>query len=104
MALIGLGFVLIVRPLGGLIGLLGIPIKMREKVAISFFGIKGIGSFFYLSFALKEVEFAHKGELWSMTAFIVLVSIVLHGLTASTTMKKLRIRFINEQKREKEAA
>ncbi|MEQ9438405.1 MAG: sodium:proton antiporter [Cyclobacteriaceae bacterium] len=104
MALIGLGFVLIVRPLGGLIGLLGVPMKMREKVAISFFGIKGIGSFFYLSFALKEVEFAHKGELWSMTAFIVLVSIVLHGLTASTTMKKLRIRFINEQKREKEAA
>nr|WKN39709.1 sodium:proton antiporter [Tunicatimonas sp. TK19036] len=104
MAGIGLGFVLIVRPLGGLIGLLGVPMKMREKVAISFFGIKGIGSFFYLSFALKEVEFAHKGELWSMTAFIVLISIVLHGLTASTTMKKLKIRYINEQKQEKEMA
>lgn len=102
MALIGLGFVLVIRPLGGLIGMMGIPIKMREKLAISFFGIKGIGSFFYLSFALDKVDFAYKEELWSMTAFIVLISILLHGLTASITMKELDIRFINEQ--EKEAA
>ncbi|MDF9798828.1 NhaP-type Na+/H+ or K+/H+ antiporter [Catalinimonas alkaloidigena] len=102
MALIGLGFVLIIRPLGGLIGMLGIPIKMREKIAIGFFGIKGIGSFFYLAFALNETDFVHQGELWSMTAFIVLISILLHGLTASITMKKLKLRYITEQESEKQ--
>ena len=102
MAWIGLGFVLIVRPVSGLAGLIGIPLKFREKFAISFFGIKGIGSFFYLSFALDKVEFAQKEALWSLTAFIVLVSIVMHGLTASLVMKKLKLRFIQEEKEEQE--
>ncbi len=100
MALIGLGFVLVIRPLAGIIGMVGIPIKRREKLAISFFGIKGIGSFFYLAFALNETFFAQKAELWSMTAFIVLVSILLHGLTASLAMKKLKLRYIAEQREE----
>ncbi len=97
MAILGLGFVLIIRPVTGLAGLIGIPVKFREKLAISFFGIRGIGSFFYLSFALDKAEFAQKEEIWSLTAFIVLISIVVHGLTASVAMKKLKMNLTQEQ-------
>lgn len=100
MAWIGIAFVLLIRPISGLIGLIGIPFKFREKFAISFFGIKGIGSFFYLAFALDKAEFAQKQEIWSLTAFIVLTSIVMHGLTASIAMKKLKLRFTQEQEAE----
>ena len=90
MALVGIGFVLLIRPLSGWIGLLGISMPPQEKGAISFLGIKGIGSFFYLSFALNEADFTYQKEIWSLTAFVVLVSVLLHGLSASFIMKKLQ--------------
>lgn len=97
MALIGVAFVLLIRPLSGLIALINTKLKFREKLAISFFGIKGIGSFFYLSFALNEAQFSNEEELWSLIAFIVLISILVHGLTASLTMKKLKLRHVKEK-------
>ncbi len=100
MAAIGIGFVLIIRPVSGLVGLIGTPLKFREKVAISFFGIKGIGSFFYLAFAMDKTEFYNIEELWSMTAFIVLLSILMHGLTATFSMKKMDLRQKIEEKEE----
>ncbi|HSI90700.1 MAG TPA: hypothetical protein VK927_06250, partial [Adhaeribacter sp.] len=57
--------------------------------AISFFGIRGIGSFFYLAFALHKIDFAHANELWSITGFVVLVSIFLHGVISTPAVKYL---------------
>ncbi|WP_242921362.1 cation:proton antiporter [Pontibacter liquoris] len=83
---VGLLFLFVIRPLAGLVGLWGTGITLREKLAISFFGIRGIGSFFYLSFALASVDFVDADQLWSVVGFIVLVSIVLHGVTAARVM------------------
>lgn len=88
-ALIGLAFLFIIRPIAALIGLIGVKIPMHEKLAISFFGIRGVGSFFYLSFALDKIDFADANELWSIVGFIVMVSIILHGVTASFMMRYL---------------
>jgi sodium/hydrogen antiporter len=88
-ALIGLAFLFILRPAAALIGLVGVKVPMHEKIAISFFGIRGIGSFFYLSFALDKVDFADANELWSIVGFIVMVSIILHGVTAARVMRYL---------------
>lgn len=90
MALLGLAFVLILRPLFGLAALIGTPISMPRKLAISFFGIRGIGSFFYLSFGMHEAEFSEAEELWALTSFIVLLSIVIHGFTAPTFIRWVR--------------
>ncbi|MEJ8757670.1 cation:proton antiporter [Pontibacter sp. H259] len=85
-ALIGLAFLFIVRPVSALLGMIGVKIPMHEKLAISFFGIRGIGSFFYLSFALDRIALEDADELWSVVGFIVLVSIFLHGVTANHVM------------------
>lgn len=98
MAFIGVVFVLLIRPLSGLLGLIGTKLKFREKLAISFFGIRGLGSFFYLSFALNEAQFSNEEEVWALVAFIVLISILIHGLTAAFTMKKLKLRHTEEKK------
>ena len=84
-------FVLAVRPLAAWISLTGCNIAHKHRAVISFFGIRGIGSFFYLSFAMKEAEFAGAEELWSITACIVVISIIVHGLSAATIMKRLKI-------------
>lgn len=90
MALLGLGFVFILRPVSALVALYGSQVPISQQLAISFFGIRGIGSFFYLSFGLKHAEFSQGQELWALTAFIVLVSIILHGLTAPRIMHTVR--------------
>ncbi|MBC5774440.1 cation:proton antiporter [Pontibacter sp. KCTC 32443] len=86
---IGIAFLFIIRPVSALIGMIGVKVSLHEKLAISFFGIRGIGSFFYLSFALDKVDFVDADTLWSIVGFIVMVSIILHGVTATHIMRHL---------------
>jgi sodium/hydrogen antiporter len=79
----------VVRPLAGWIGLLGTNRPPDEKMAISFFGIRGLGSIYYLSYALQKESFDNPALLWSVTGFIILVSIVLHGVTVTPVMRSL---------------
>ncbi|MFT2007031.1 cation:proton antiporter [Pontibacter sp. 13R65] len=90
-ALIGLAFLFIIRPLSTLPSLVGTHSSRQEKLAICFFGIRGIGSFYYLSFALSKHNFEEVDQLWSIVGFIVMVSIILHGLTASRAMRQLDV-------------
>lgn len=89
LAALGCLFVFVVRPLAGMLSLVGTSLHLKEKLAISFFGIRGIGSFFYLAFAISVSNLFMVEQLWSLLAFIVLLSVVIHGLTASFTMNKL---------------
>lgn len=80
-------FVLLVRPLAGLIALSGLKESFKSKLAVSFFGIRGIGSIFYLSWAFVTFDyFEHKNELYAITAYIILISIVIHGFTAPSVI------------------
>jgi sodium/hydrogen antiporter len=89
MIILGVAFIVLVRPFTAWIGMIGTKLKPREKLAISFFGIRGIGSFFYLSFALYKADFPAAKELWAVVSFIVILSLLIHGVTATTTFKKL---------------
>lgn len=93
LALFAIVFVLFIRPLTGLISLWGRSLHIKEKLAIGFFGIKGIGSFYYLAFALQQTFFAENEELWALGGFTVLLSIIVHGLTATPVMKRLEVQF-----------
>lgn len=95
MALLSFGFIFLIRPVSGIIALISTRLHFKEKLGISFYGIRGIGSFYYLSFALKEAYFSQAKELWSITAFIALLSVLIHGLTATRVMGHLEKRFNN---------
>lgn len=88
-ALVGLAFVFLIRPLASMLVMIGRKIRFRERLAISFFGIRGVGSFFYLAFALHQPGPFQADELWSIAGFIVLLSIVVHGITAYPAMHYL---------------
>jgi sodium/hydrogen antiporter len=86
--LIGALLVVVVRPLAGWLSLTGVAAPMRERVAMAAFGVRGIGSVFYLAFA--SASFA--GDLpwlWSTVAFTILFSVVVHGVTATPVMRML---------------
>lgn len=85
----GLAFVLMVRPAAGMLSMIGSSLPWRERLAISGFGVRGIGSFYYLAFALNQGWFPRKAELWAVVSFVVLLSILVHGLAATSMMRYL---------------
>ncbi|HVM04205.1 MAG TPA: cation:proton antiporter [Acidimicrobiales bacterium] len=88
-AVVGLVTVLVLRPLAGLVSLARTGTAPGERTAIAFFGVRGIGSIYYLAHALEQSTFAEAPTLWAVVAFIVLLSVVLHGITAFPVMRRL---------------
>jgi NhaP-type Na+/H+ or K+/H+ antiporter len=96
--LVGLACLLLVRPLAGLAGLAGSGHGLGPGAAIGFFGIRGIGSFYYLAYAHNAAVFVAEAEiLFATVGFVVLASIVLHGLTSAPAMRRLRRKPAAEQ-------
>jgi sodium/hydrogen antiporter len=79
----------LVRPAAAWISLLGAPQPAAERGIIAFFGIRGLGSFYYLAFALGVAEFDRPNVLWVIVCLVVLASIILHGTTVTPAMKRL---------------
>ncbi len=79
----------VIRPVTGLIGLIGAKATRSEKITIAFFGIRGVGSFYYLAYGLNHGEFAEAERLWTVLSLVVVVSIFLHGLTVTPVMRWL---------------
>lgn len=81
--------IFLIRPLFGWISLIGLPNRASEKAVISFFGIRGLGSFYYLAFATGQVTFGTEPTLWITVFLIVLISIVVHGVAATPVMRRM---------------
>jgi NhaP-type Na+/H+ or K+/H+ antiporter len=81
--------IFIVRPLAGWISLWGCVRPSEERATIAFFGIRGLGSFYYLAFALGHAEFQGADTLWATVATVVLISVFLHGTTVTPVMAAL---------------
>ena len=81
--------VLVIRPLVALLALARGHDDWAERAAISFFGIRGIGSLYYLSYAMSEAPFPGDRELWAIAAAVILLSIAVHGITSTPAMALL---------------
>lgn len=90
MVLVATLLVVIARPLAGWIGLLGLQRATRdERLMISFFGIRGLGSIYYLAYGINRMDLADAASLWALTAVVILTSLLIHGLTARPAMRWL---------------
>ena len=86
---IGLGLILVIRPIAGWIALSGTGLARQERAIISFYGIRGIGSIYYLSYAAGHVEFIDEPQLWAMVGYTILASTLIHGFTAGGVLNRL---------------
>ena len=82
-------FLILIRPIGGFIALSGLNMPRTEKYAISALGIRGIGTLYYLSYALNKDFFAEDDalKLWIVCSIVILTSIFIHGLSATRLLK-----------------
>jgi sodium/hydrogen antiporter len=77
---------LVLRPLAGSLALLGGSTGRRERSVIAFFGVRGIGSIYYIGYGLSHADIPGADRLWAVTALVVVGSVLVHGLTAGPAM------------------
>jgi NhaP-type Na+/H+ or K+/H+ antiporter len=80
---------LVIRPLGGWLSLAGTDLKGRERMVVAAYGVRGIGSIYYLGFATSHMEMANAEQMWAIVAFTILASTLIHGLTAGAVVERV---------------
>jgi len=79
---------LLVRPMAVLIGLAGSRISTPQQRLIAWFGIRGVGSLYYLSYAINRgVSGELANTLTALTLTVVVTSIVVHGISVTPLMR-----------------
>lgn len=81
--------VLLIRPVAGMLGLIGAKLPKMEMWAISFLGLRGIGSLYYFYYAINKQEFEGQDSVLSIVLLTILFSIIIHGMLAPLIMKRL---------------
>jgi sodium/hydrogen antiporter len=81
--------ILVLRPGLVMLATVGGAFRMLDRVYWSWFGIRGIGSMFYLAFALDHgVEGPLAHTIFAATGVVVLASLVLHGLSVRPFLER----------------
>jgi NhaP-type Na+/H+ or K+/H+ antiporter len=77
----------VIRPLAVLLGLLGARASRVQRGLISWFGIRGIGSLYYLMYAIThDLPQDLAQRLSALTLTTIAVSIVVHGISVTPLM------------------
>jgi sodium/hydrogen antiporter len=80
---------LVIRPAAVAIGLVGTPVRGSQRRLMAWFGIRGIGSLYYLFYAIShELEPALAQRLLSITVAVVMASVIAHGVSVTPLMKR----------------
>jgi NhaP-type Na+/H+ or K+/H+ antiporter len=89
-----------IRPAAVALGLIGTSTPTAQRRLIGWFGIRGVGSIFYLAYALNHgVEGAVADTLVAATVSVVVASIVVHGISVTPLMRTYRSRRRDEPAR-----
>ncbi len=80
---------LVIRPASVAVGLLGTGVKGSQRRLMAWFGIRGIGSLYYLLYAIShEIQPALAQRLLSITVAVVVASVFAHGISVTPLMKR----------------
>ena len=81
-------FLLLLRPLTVMAVIRGRVLEPTQRRLVAWFGIRGIGSLFYMAYAMAHgVTGTLAHELLATTLTCVAMSIVLHGISATPLMR-----------------
>ena len=78
---------LVIRPAAVALGLSGSQSSANQRWLIGWFGIRGIGSLYYLTFAMNHGLAPELASVMvALTLSVVVASIVLHGVSVTPMM------------------
>jgi sodium/hydrogen antiporter len=88
--LVGVALVFVIRPVSAWLSLHGSPeLVGPERIAVAVFGVRGIGSIYYLAYALSTEYLPEGLELWGVVSFTIVLSVVVHGTAATPALRWL---------------
>ena len=79
---------LVIRPTATWLALIGSRASRHQRRLIGWFGIRGVGSLYYLMLSLEQGPRAELLPLVPQVLAIIAVSIVLHGISAAPLMRR----------------
>ncbi len=86
---LALALFIVIRPLATRLLLGGTPVTNAQRWLMGWFGIRGIGSLYYLSYALTHgLEPAAAVDLAGLTISIVALSVFVHGMSARPLLSR----------------
>lgn len=100
--LFGLTLIFVIRPAAGWIGMSRLDKRRYEKIVVAFYGIRGIGSIYYLAYAMGKADFEQMPWIWATVIFTIALSSAVHGFTAIPVMRWLDSQRINDPERSNE--
>ncbi|MBW4481140.1 MAG: sodium:proton antiporter [Tildeniella torsiva UHER 1998/13D] len=85
--LIAGSLIFLIRPLGAWVSTIGSPVHPATRWLFGWFGIRGVGSLYYLAYSLGQGLEGEIGELiaW-VTIITVTISVTLHGVSSTPLM------------------
>ena len=89
--------IFIIRPLAGWLGQWGCNRPKYERAVVAFFGIRGIGSIYYLAYAMGKADFVEMNWIWATVVLIIVCSATVHGFSALPVMRWLDSQRENEK-------
>lgn len=87
---VALLMVFVVRPAAGYISFIRSDLTAFQKFVLSFYGIRGVGSLYYMAYALTSASFAGAEKLLEVTIVTIFISMLVHGLSARTIQLKIK--------------
>lgn len=77
----------VVRPLAVALALAGSSISLPQRRLMAWFGVRGVGSIYYLSYAITHgLETGTAQELARLTLAVVAASVIVHGVSVTPLM------------------
>jgi NhaP-type Na+/H+ or K+/H+ antiporter len=78
---------LVIRPISVFVGLIGLPSTLPQRWLIGWFGIRGVGSIYYLTYSIHHGLPEDLAQpLVSLVLMVVSVSVVIHGISVTPLM------------------
>ncbi|WP_159836281.1 cation:proton antiporter [Burkholderia sp. 8Y] len=82
------GLFLVIRPLAVQASLVGSCASRGQRLLIGWFGIRGVGSFYYLLYAIEHAPKQVAGPLTPIIIATIAASVIVHGMTSTPLMNR----------------
>ena len=85
---IALAIIFLIRPLTAGLSLAGLKCAGQSRYKMIFFGIRGMGSIFYVAYAMSHAQFEQPEAIWRICTLTILISAIIHGSLANIWMQQ----------------
>ena len=90
--LIALALLLVVRPVAGWLALIGHGAAPLERFKMAFFGIRGMGTIFYIAYAQThmpgDMAFPDVDAVWRIAGLCIFISVIMHESLAGVLFNR----------------